>query len=96
MITIRQTPQFASWLSQLRDRSAQSRIIIRLRRIEIGNFGDVKTVGDSVSEIRIDHGPGYRLYYLQRGAELVILLCGGDKSSQARDIKNAKAIAKEV
>ena len=96
MIAIRQTSQFRLWLSDLRDRDARSRINTRLRRIEIGNIGDVKSVGGGVSEIRINHGAGYRLYYTQRGTELIVLLCGGDKSSQIRDIKNAKILVKDI
>lgn len=72
------------------------RIIVRIRRIELGNLGDVKAVGDGISELRIDHGPGYRLYCVQQGSEMVILLCGGDKSSQIRDIAKARQVAKEL
>lgn len=93
---IRQTRQFASWFAGLRDRKAQDRIVVRIRRLELGHFGDAKQVGDGIGELRIDHGPGYRLYYARRGDLLVILLCGGDKGSQARDITKAKMIAAEL
>lgn len=96
MIEVRHTVEFERWLSELRDRVAQARIVVRLRRMEIGNPGDVKSVGEGVSELRIDHGPGYRLYFVRRGNSLVILLCGGEKSSQERDIARAKQMAKEI
>ena len=95
MIEVRLTPVFSDWLARLRDRSARSRVLARLRRVELGNPGDVKPVGEGVSELRIDHGPGYRLYYIQRGQVVVIMLCGGDKSTQAADIAKAKTMAKE-
>lgn len=95
MIEVRQTAEFASWLRALRDGQAQKRIAQRLVRVQAGLLGDVKPVGEGVSELRIPHGPGYRLYFIQRGNTLVILLCGGDKSSQARDIAKAKKMAKE-
>lgn len=93
MVEIRQTSVFAKWLRELRDMQARARIQMRLDRIERGLFGDVKPVGDGVSELRIDHGPGYRVYFVQRGQVLVVLLCGGDKASQTRDISAAKAMA---
>ena len=93
MVEIRQTSVFAKWLCELRDMQARARIQMRLDRIERGLFGDVKPVGEGVSELRIDYGPGYRLYFVQRGQVLVILLCGGDKATQARDISAAKAMA---
>lgn len=96
MIEVRQTPVFASWLKSLKDRQAQARITDRLVRLESGLFGDVEPVGEGVSELRLQFGPGYRVYFVQRGKTLIILLCGGDKSSQTRDIKEAKRIAKEV
>lgn len=95
MITLKQTETYNKWFDGLRDSMAQKRILIRLGRLELGNFGDAKSVGDGVSELRIPYGPGYRLYYTVRGQELVLLLCGGDKDSQARDIALAKALAKE-
>ena len=96
MIEIRETEEFAIWLDRLRDQRAIARIQIRIRRLSIGNAGDVKPVGDGVSELRIDYGPGYRVYFTKRGLLLVILLCGGDKDSQPRDIERAKILAKEV
>jgi putative addiction module killer protein len=96
MIEIRQTPRFRAWLENLADRRAVERIAQRLVRIEAGLFGDAKPVGSGVSELRIDYGPGYRVYFVQRGGVLVILLCGGDKRTQARDIKAARAMAAEL
>jgi putative addiction module killer protein len=96
MIEMRQTETFAEWLGALRDRKAVVIIARRLDRVSNGNFGDVKSVGDGVSELRIDHGPGYRLYFVRRGDALIVLLCGGDKSTQARDIERAKTLAEEV
>ena len=96
MIEVRQTAVFTNWLESLRDGVARVRIATRIRRMELGNFGDVKPVGEGVSELRITYGPGYRLYFVQQGREVVILLCGGDKSSQRRDIAAAKQMAKEV
>ena len=84
---------FDRWLSELRDRRAVARIAARLDRLASGNPGDTQPVGDGVSELRINYGPGYRVYFIQRGSVLIILLCGGDKSSQDRDIKQAKALA---
>lgn len=93
VITIRKTPEFDAWLSGLRDRRARQRIVSRIDRLSLGNFGDVRPVGDGVSELRVHYGPGYRVYLVQRGD--VILLCGGDKATQGQDIGRAKAIAKE-
>ena len=95
MVEVRQTSVFADWLSGLRDRTAVARIDIRIRRLSLGNFGDVKPLGNGLSELRIDYGPGYRVYFRTRGQSIVILLCGGDKSMQGRDIDLAKALAKE-
>jgi putative addiction module killer protein len=95
MIEIRQTESFANWLRKLRDEEARSRIQIRIRRVSLGNLGDVKSVGEGVSELRIDHGPGYRIYLLQRGSALILLLVGGTKKTQQADIAKAKALAKE-
>ncbi|MDQ2859320.1 MAG: type II toxin-antitoxin system RelE/ParE family toxin [Pseudomonadota bacterium] len=96
MIDIQQTETFAEWLKQLRDRRAAARIAERLRRLALGNPGDVKSVGQGLSELRIDYGPGYRVYFVMHGATLVIVLCGGDKADQDRDIARAKALAKEI
>jgi putative addiction module killer protein len=96
MIEVRQTATFASWLDGLRDANARSRIVVRIRRLELGNPGDVKPVGDGISELRISYGPGYRVYFTRQGQEIVLLLCGGDKSSQSRDIAAAKQMAKEL
>ena len=93
-IEIRQTQHYARWFASLRDRTARARIDIRIRRLSLGNFGDVKPVGAGVSELRIDHGPGYRIYFVQRGIQLVVLLAGGDKGSQSRDIATAHELAK--
>lgn len=86
---------FDRWLSGLRDRRAVARIAARLDRLASGNPGDAQPVGDGVSELRINYGPGYRVYFIQRGPVLIILLCGGDKSSQDRDIKQAKDLAEQ-
>ncbi|MBX9813639.1 MAG: hypothetical protein A4S12_08795 [Proteobacteria bacterium SG_bin5] len=86
---ISQTPVFADWLAALRDARAKAKIADRARRAADGNFGDHKSVGGGVFEMRIDHGPGYRVYFFRRGQELIILLCGGDKKSQQRDIAEA-------
>lgn len=96
MFEIRQTAIFASWLTGLRDERAKARIAERLHRFGAGNPGDIKSVGDGVTEMRIDYGPGYRVYYTRRGSVVVILLCGGDKRGQQRDIRRAKALAAEV
>ena len=93
-LEIRQTEDYRKWFAGLRDRQAQARINVRIRRLTLGNPGDVKPVGEGVSEMRIDYGPGYRVYYAQRGQQLVILLAGGDKSSQTRDIQIALKLAR--
>ncbi len=95
-VEVRQTDVFVDWFATLRDRQARARITIRIRRLSLGNPGDVKPVGGGVSEMRIDYGPGYRIYFVQRGATIVVLLCGGDKRSQDRDIVRAQALAQEV
>lgn len=86
---------FGRWLSGLRDRNAKARIEVRIRRLGLGNPGDVKPVGEGVSEMRIDYGPGYRVYFQQRGPVLIILLCDGDKKTQDKDIQTAKSIASQ-
>ena len=96
MIEIRKTPRFAQWLDDLRDIRARARVMARIERLALGNLGDIKGVGEGVSELRIDYGPGYRVYLTYRGSELVILLAGGDKSSQANDIKVAQALARDL
>lgn len=96
MIEIRETETFSSWLRALRDAQARARIAARVRRLAFGNPGDVRPVGEGVSELRIHYGPGYRVYYIQPGSVLIILLCGGDKSTQDRDIEAAKRLAKEA
>jgi putative addiction module killer protein len=95
MIEVRQTADFARWISGLKDRTAKAKIAVRIDRLAIGNPGDMKPVGEGVSEMRIDHGPGYRVYFARRGKVVVLLLCGGDKRTQARDIAAAKALAAE-
>jgi putative addiction module killer protein len=93
---IQQTDVFAKWLSGLRDVRAKARILARLDSARLGNLGDVVSVGGGVSEIRVDVGAGYRVYFMRRQRVVIILLCGGDKSTQAKDIARAKLIAKEI
>lgn len=96
MIEIRQTTVYANWFAQLRDRQVRARIDARIRRLSLGNPGDVKPVGEGVSELRLDYGPGYRVYFVQRGPLLIILLAVGDKSTQSRDIQTALELARQV
>ncbi len=96
MIEIRETQEFTRWFEKLRDRNARSRIDVRIYRLSFGNYGDAKSVGKGVSEIRIRYGPGYRVYFCKRGRNVVILLAGGDKSSQSRDIRTAQELARHV
>ncbi len=93
MIDIRQTDEFTDWLDGLNDRQAIARVNTRIYRLALGNPGDAKAVGEGVSELRIDYGPGYRVYFTQRGQTLVILLAGGDKRTQDRDIRRAITLA---
>ena len=96
MVLIRKTNLFMKWLTGLRDQKAIARIQIRIDRLALGNPGDVRPVGSGISEMRIDYGPGYRVYFSQRGSDLVILLCGGDKTTQKSDIENAKRVNEGV
>ena len=93
MIEVRQTEEFSGWLRRLQDGRAKARIAARIERMALGNRGDAKSVGKGVMEMRIAYGPGYRVYYVRRGAAIVILLCGGDKRTQRQDIKRAQALA---
>jgi putative addiction module killer protein len=92
---IKQTETFRKWRMRLKDERVRGLIASRIDRLAFGNAGDVRPVGEGVSELRIDHGPGYRIYYRKRGSTIIILLCGGDKSTQAKDIKTAKRLAAE-
>ena len=96
MVEVRQTDVFTEWFAGLRDREARARITVRIRRLSLGNRGDVRPVGSGVSEMRIDYGPGYRVYFVGRGDMVVVLLCGGDKRHQDRDIARALELAQEV
>jgi putative addiction module killer protein len=96
MVEVRQTEVFFKWLCDLRDRQARARILTRIDRLHLGLIGDLKPVGEGVSELRIDYGPGYRVYFTQRGKNLVILLTGGDKRTQDRDIKTAVELARNL
>jgi len=92
MYTVLRSDAFHKWLSKLKDAKGKARIVARIRSAELGNLGDIKSVGDGISEMRIHYGPGYRVYFTRRGRLLILLLIGGDKSSQKRDIKKAKAL----
>lgn len=96
MFEIRQTDTYAKWFARLRDHQARARINARIRRLSLGNPGDVKPVGGGVSEIRIDYGPGYRVYYIRNGPSLIVLLAGGEKSSQQQDIQTALKLARNL
>ena len=96
MIEIRKTEHFANWLDNLRDIQAKARVLVRIERLASENAGDVKPVGEGVSEMRINYGAGYRVCFIQRGSELIVLLAGGDKSSQSRDIKAAIRLAQNL
>ena len=94
VIEIRQTEDYSRWFERLRDRQARARILARIRRLSLGNPGDVKSVGEGISELKIDYGPGYRVYFRQRGKTVIVLLAGGDKKSQQKDIKRAQELAR--
>lgn len=96
MFEVRQTPAFENWLACLLDKRAQQRIAIRIARLQSGLLGDVKAVGEGIREMRIDFGPGYRVYFVQKGKVLFVLLCGGVKGSQVKDIARAKVLAREL
>jgi putative addiction module killer protein len=96
VIEVRQTAEFAKWIARLRDTRGRAKIAARIDRLSMGHPGDVRPVGEGISELRIHDGPGYRIYYAQRGTVLIVLLCGGDKSSQSRDIAIAKKLAAEL
>lgn len=95
VVEVIRTATFDRWLRRLKDRQGAGRVLARIDRLIAGNPGDVRPVGAGVSELRIDYGPGYRVYYLQRGSQLILLLCGGNKSSQSLDIEKAHRIAEE-
>jgi putative addiction module killer protein len=96
MVEIRKTELFAKWIDNLRDVQAKARVLVRIERLASGNAGDAKPVGEGISELRIAYGPGYRVYFTKRGSELIILLAGGDKSSQTADIKVAIRLASNL
>lgn len=96
MLEIRETEVYQQWFNRLRDRQAKVRIDVRIRRLALGNPGDVKPVGQGVSELRINYGPGYRIYFMQRGDQFILLLAGGDKRTQNQDIKTAQKLAREL
>lgn len=93
---VRQTEHYSKWFEKLKDRNARMRIDIRIRRLSLGNPGDVKLLEGGISELRIDYGPGYRVYFTRRGNQLIILLAGGDKTTQNNDIQKAKKLAEEI
>lgn len=96
MYVVQETAIYAQWFMSLRDRAAQGRIVTRILYLGEGNFGDAKSVGDGIHELRLHFGPGYRIYFTRRGARIILLLCGGDKGSQQRDIARAKQIESEL
>lgn len=96
MLEIRKTETYAQWIDNLRDLQARARVQVRIERLAAGNPGDVRAVGESVSELRIDYGPGYRVYFTKRGREVVILLAGGDKTTQSADIKVALRLSRNL
>ena len=96
MIQVRETPEFTQWLSNFADRVARKRIADRITRVQAGLFGDAKPIGDRIFELRVHYGPGYRIYFARSGRFVVILLCGGAKGSQRRDIERARQIAERI
>jgi putative addiction module killer protein len=96
MVAVRQTEEFSGWLHRLRDANAVARIVGRIRRMEMGSPRDTRGVGHGILEMRIDYGPGYRIYYVYRGTQIVILLCGGDKRTQPKDIERAQKLAETL
>jgi len=96
MFELRRTADFDKWLKSLRDTRARAKILVRIERLARGNPGDVMPVGEGISELRVHFGPGYRVYFKQAGTQIVLLLCGGDKDTQASDIIRAKMLAKEL
>jgi putative addiction module killer protein len=95
-IEVRKTPAFDRWIRKLGDLEARARILARLRRLTLGNFGDARAVGARVFELRIDHGPGYRVYFMRHGEAIVLLLCAGDKRTQKADIRRAQRMVREL
>lgn len=96
MIEIRKTDTFAKWIDGLRDIRARARVLVRIERLSLGNPGDAKPVGKGISEMRIDYGPGYRVYYKKTGQKIIVLLAGGDKSTQSKDVKTAIRLAQNL
>ncbi|HNY26761.1 MAG TPA: type II toxin-antitoxin system RelE/ParE family toxin [Candidatus Sumerlaeota bacterium] len=96
MVEIRQTDTYSKWFERVRDRETRIRIILRIRRLSLGNPGDARPVGEGVSELRLDYGPGYRIYFVQRGETLIVLLAGGNKRTQVRDIRKALELARNL
>jgi putative addiction module killer protein len=96
MIQVRESDEFISWMGRLSDRRARLRIAARIARLAAGNPGDAKSVGGRIMELRVDYGPGYRVYYMRQGQTIVVMLCGGDKRTQREDIRRAAAIAEEL
>ena len=96
MFEVRQTESYERWFSSLRDRATKVRVDVRIRRLSLGNPADVRPVGEGVSELRVNFGPGYRIYFIQKDSKVIVLLAGGDKSSQALDIARAKALARNL
>jgi len=96
MTEVHQTAEFSRWLRRLKDVNAVARIVVRIRRLELGNPGDAKNLGAGLMEMRVDYGPGYRIYFVRRGSDVVILLCGGDKHTQRNDIERARMLAETL